>query len=122
MTSYRYPLLLVALLCSAPALAQRGTTAGAGGVAISNRVIISNRATTTDWRQMTSGIRAGEALWRNFWRNDRAGPVERNQFGRNLRASAAGRDAFRRELRGGALNILTGTSQRIDILSGRPID
>lgn len=122
MTNHRYLVLLAALLCSAPALAQRGTTSAATGATIPSRVIISNRAGTTDWRWMTSGIRAGQALWRNFWQEGHAGGVERNQFGRRVDANAVEHGAFGREARGGTSNILTGTSQRIDILTGRPVD
>ena len=117
-------LLLVALLWSAPTLAQRGTThsgamttnrAGTTGGAITTNRTDPRTSSTTDWRWMTAGIRATEALQRNFWRGD-GRAVQRDQFrGRD------GRVAFGREV-GGTPNILTGTSRRIDILSGRPID
>jgi hypothetical protein len=71
---------------------------------------------------MTSGIRAGETLWRNFWRGEPAGAAQRGTFGRAVRANAIQRQQFGRELRGGTPDILTGASQRIDILTGRPID
>jgi hypothetical protein len=71
---------------------------------------------------MTSGIRAGEALWRNFWQGGHAGTAERNQFGRRVHADAVEHGAIGREVRGGSSNVLSGTSQRIDILTGRPID
>jgi hypothetical protein len=122
MTNHRYLVLLAALLCSAPAFAQRGTTSAATGAATPSRIIASNRAGTTDWRWMTSGIRAGQALWRNFWQGGHAGAVEHNQFGRKVNANVVGNGAFGREVRGGTSNILTGTNQRIDILTGRPID
>jgi hypothetical protein len=135
-STYMRYLLLVALLWSAPALAQRGTTPS--GAITTNRVgttggaIITNRAdprtsSTTDWRWMTAGIRATEALQRNFWRGD-GRAVPRDQFrDRDGRAAFGrfrdrdGRVALGREVRG-TPNILTGTSRRIDILSGRPID
>jgi hypothetical protein len=71
---------------------------------------------------MTAGIRAGEALWRNFWQGSHTGAVEANRFGRNLRANGFEHDAFGPGVTRGAANILTGTSQRVDILTGRPID
>jgi hypothetical protein len=74
-------------------------------------------SSTTDWRWMTAGIRATEALQRNFGRGDHGGTVQRDQF-----RDRAGPGAFGREEMRGTPNILTGTSQRIDILSGRPID
>jgi len=118
----RYTLLLVALLCSTPALAQRG--AGNGSVRPSVPVAVtSNRAsTTTDWRWMTSGIRAGEALWRNFWQGGHAGATQRHTLGRQVRANSLQRNQFGRDERGGTPNILTGASRRVDILTGRPID
>jgi hypothetical protein len=127
MTSYRILALFVGLLCSVPALAQRAATAGATGVTITSRTIVTSPvvtspAATTNWHQMTAGIRAGQALWRNFWHDDHAGAVEHNQFGRNVQANAFGRDGFGRGVNAGTTNILTGTSQRVDILTGRPID
>jgi hypothetical protein len=71
---------------------------------------------------MTSGIRAGEALWGNFWRGEHAGAARRDRFGSAVRANAFQRQQFGREVRGGTPNILTGANQRIDILTGRPID
>ncbi len=71
---------------------------------------------------MTAGIRATQALQRNFGRGDPGRAVQRDQFRDRDGRGAFGRDAASgREVRG-ATNILTGTSQRIDILSGRPID
>jgi hypothetical protein len=83
---------------------------------------------TTDWPWMTAGIRATEALQHSFWRGDgravqRHGDhrrVQRDQF-----RDRHGRAAFGREVHGTSditPNILTGTSRRIDILSGHPID
>jgi hypothetical protein len=72
---------------------------------------------------MTAGIRATEALQRNFGRGDHGGTVQRDQFRDRAGPGAFGRGtAFGREEMRGTPNILTGTSQRIDILSGRPID
>ncbi len=77
---------------------------------------------TTDWRWMTAGIRATEALQRNFGRGDQGRTAQRDQFRDPVGRGAFGRGtAFGREVRG-TPDILTGTSQRIDILSGRPID
>jgi hypothetical protein len=96
--------------------------------------MVTNRAdprtsATTDWRSMTAGIRATEALQRNFGRGDHGRAVQRDgDHGRVLRDQFRDRDgraASGREVRGTANmtpNILTGTSWRIDILSGRPID
>jgi hypothetical protein len=117
----RHILLLVALLCSAPALAQRGANNGTVGATISP-VATSSRVGTTDWRWMTSGIRAGEALWHNFWRGEHGGGVQRGTFGREVRAGVFHHHQFGQELRGGTPDILTGASQRIDILTGRLID
>ena len=117
----RYILLLVALLCNAPALAQRAASNGTVGTSIS-RSVPSSRAGTTDWRWMTSGIRAGEALWHNFWRGEHGGPARRDTFGREVGASAFQRHQFGGEMRRGTPDVLTGASQRIDILTGRPID
>src|SRR5690242_5091884 len=117
----RYILLLVALLCSAPALAQ--TAAGnrtAGGTL--SRTMTASRAGMTDWRWMTFGMRGGEALWRNAWRGEHGGAAQRGTFGRELRASAFQHHQFGGELRRGPPDILTGASQRIDILTGRPIN
>jgi hypothetical protein len=111
----RHVLLLAVLLCSAPALAQRGAINGTTG-AVASRAATTSPATTTDWRWMTSGIRAGEALWRNFWRRDHTGATQR------VRASAFPRGQLGWQGRTGTPDILTGTSQRIDILTGRPID
>ena len=94
-------LLLVALLWSAPVLAQRGTTHGATGTMISNRAD-PRTSGTPDWRWMTASIRATEALQRNFWRgHGRAvqrdgdhGRVQRDQF-----RERDGRAAFGREVR-----------------------
>jgi hypothetical protein len=71
---------------------------------------------------MTSGIRAGEALWHNFWRGEHGGPARRDTFGREVGASAFQRHQFGGEMRRGTPDVLTGASQRIDILTGRPID
>jgi hypothetical protein len=117
-TCMRY-LLLVALLWGAPALAQRATIHG--GALTTNRADPRTSA-TTDWRWMTAGIRATEALQRNFGRGDPGRAIQRDQFRDRAGPGAFGRGtAFGREMRG-TPNILTGTSQRIDILSGRPID
>jgi hypothetical protein len=118
----RYVLLLVALLFSAaPAVAQRGANNSTVSVTVSHAVT-SSRAGTTNWRWMTSGIRAGEALWGNFWRGEHAGAARRDRFGSAVRANAFQRQQFGREVRGGTPNILTGANQRIDILTGRPLD
>ncbi len=116
--------LLVALLWSVPALAQRGTTHSG---AITNNRTDPRTSSTTDWRWMTAGIRATEALQRNFWRGD-GRAAQRDQFrdrdGRGAFGRFRDRDArvaFGPEVRG-TPNILTGTSRRIDILSGRPLD
>lgn len=112
--------LLVALLWSAPALAQRGISHGATST-ITNRADPRTSA-TTDWRWMTAGIRATEALQSNFGRGDRGRAVQRDQFRDRDGRGAFGRwAASGREVRG-TPNILTGTNQRIDILSGRPMD
>jgi hypothetical protein len=122
MSPMRYVLLLVALLFSAaPAVAQRGTNNSTVSVTVS-RAVTSSHAGTTDWRWMTSGIRAGEALWRNFWRGAHAGAARRDACGRGVRANAFQRGQAGREVRGGTPDILTGANQRIDILTGRPID
>ena len=94
--------------------------------------MVTNRAdprtsATTDWREMTAGIRAMEALQRNFGRRDHGRVVQRDGDHARVRGDQfRDRDvAFGREVRGTpnmTPNILTGTSQRIDILSGRPID
>ena len=117
----RHILLLAALLCSTPALAQRGGINSAVGTA-SIPTVTSNRVATTDWRWMTSGIRAGEALWRNFWRADHAGGAQRGPIGGDGRSNALRGHQFVREARGGTPDILTGAGQRVDILTGRPID
>ena len=113
----RHFLLFAALLCSAPALAQRGAINGTTrGSTVITGTTTSSPATTTDWRWMTSGIRAGEALWRNFWRGEHTGATQR------VRASAFPRGQLGRQVRTGTPDILTGASQRIDILTGRPIE
>jgi hypothetical protein len=71
---------------------------------------------------MTAGIRAGEAIWRNFWRGEHAGAAHRDASAHEMRANALRRERFHREVRGGTPDILTGTSRRIDTLTGRPID
>ena len=118
----RYVLLLVALLFSAaPAVAQRGANNSTVSVTVSDAVT-SSRAGTSDWRWMTSGIRAGEALWHNFWRGEHGRAAQRDTFGREAHASASQRHQVGREVRGGTPDILTGANQRVDILTGRPID
>src|SRR6478609_9471488 len=86
-TQMRY-ILLVAVLWSAPALAQRATTHG--GNMITNRADPRTSA-TTDWRWMTAGIRATEALQRNFGRGDHGGTVQRDQFRDRAGPGAFGR-------------------------------
>jgi hypothetical protein len=78
---------------------------------------------------MTAGIRATEALQRNSGRGDHGRAVERDgdqgRVQRDQFRERDGRAASGREVRGTANmspNILTGTSRRIDILSGRLID
>ena len=117
----RHILLLAALLCTTPALAQRSafnSTVGAASPQPWPRIVSG----TTDWRWMTSGIRAGEALWRNFWRGEHAGRTQRLPIGRDGRGNAFRGHPFVREVRGGTPDILTGAGQRVDILTGRPID
>ena len=117
----RHILLLAALLCTTPALAQRSAFNSTVGAA-STPTVAANRVGTTDWRWMTSGIRAGEALWRNFWRGEHAGRTQRLPIGRDGRGNAFRGHPFVREVRGGTPDILTGADQRVDILTGRPID
>jgi hypothetical protein len=71
---------------------------------------------------MTSGIRAGESLWRNFWRGEQGPAAQRNTFGRAIGANALQGQRFGPVARGRTPDILTGANQRIDILTGRPID
>lgn len=82
----------------------------------------SSRVATTDWRWMTSGIHAGEALWRNFWRGDHGGAIQRGAISHDGRAGTFQHRQFGGEHRSQTPDILTGASQRIDILTGRPID
>ena len=114
--------VLGALLCSGPALAERGPTSGASSFTGAG-AMAGGRASTTDWRRMTSGTRADEAFWRNFWRPGRAdiGVTRRDPLSRTVGATAV-HDTFGREVRDQSPNILTGTNQRIDILTGRLVE
>jgi hypothetical protein len=53
-----------------------------------------------------------------------SGPLQSKAIGLagTPRANAVERDAFNRKAHGKPIKILTGTNQRIDILTGRPID
>ena len=90
-STYMRYLLLGALLWSAPALAQRATTHG--GAMTTNRAD-PRTSSTTDWRWMTAGIRATEALQRNVRRGDRGGAVQRDQFRDRAGPGAFGRAAL----------------------------
>ena len=84
-----------------PGSRQRGTTHGATGTMITNRAD-PRTSSTTDWRWMTAGIRATEALQRNFGRGDHGRVVQRDDdHARVRRDQFRDRDfAFGREVRG----------------------
>ncbi len=126
-------LLLAVLLCNTPVLAQGGGTTGARlgmqsmgigsraiGTTMSNQATTLNRAGAANERWLTSRTRASAAIQRDAF--GRSSAVQRDRFGRNVHANAVARGGVGRADRDEPSNIMTGTNQRIDILTGRPID